>query len=101
MIDAVKAYAAAHGIGRDRFEFQMLYGIRRDLQQQLVADGYKVRVYVPFGTAVVPVLHAAARRAPGQRGVRAAGDPAGSPRRRRVVTGSVTLIGCLRQCHER
>jgi proline dehydrogenase len=54
MIDAVKAYAAAHGIGRDRFEFQMLYGIRRDLQQQLVADGYKVRVYVPFGRQWFP-----------------------------------------------
>jgi proline dehydrogenase len=54
MIDAVKAYAAAHGIGRDRFEFQMLYGIRRDLQAQLMADGYKVRVYVPFGRQWFP-----------------------------------------------
>jgi proline dehydrogenase len=54
MIDAVKAYAAAHGIGRDRFEFQMLYGIRRDLQHQLLADGYRVRVYVPFGRQWFP-----------------------------------------------
>jgi proline dehydrogenase len=54
MIDAVIAYAAAHGIGRDRFEFQMLYGIRRDLQAQLLADGYRVRVYVPFGKQWFP-----------------------------------------------
>jgi proline dehydrogenase len=54
MIDAVKAYAAAQGIGRDRFEFQMLYGIRRDLQTRLMADGYKVRVYVPFGRQWFP-----------------------------------------------
>jgi len=54
MIDAVKAHAAARGIGRERFEFQMLYGIRRDLQAQLLADGYKVRVYVPFGKQWFP-----------------------------------------------
>ena len=41
--------ATAEGIGRDRFEFQMLYGIRRDLQEQLAKDGWRVRVYVPFG----------------------------------------------------
>ena len=41
--------AKAEAIGRDAFEFQMLYGIRRDLQEQLVADGWRVRVYVPFG----------------------------------------------------
>ncbi len=49
IIDAVKAYATAQGLGPDRFEFQMLYGIRRDLQASLLADGYRVRVYVPFG----------------------------------------------------
>ena len=54
MIDAVKAHAEARGIGRDRFEFQMLYGIRRDLQAALLADGYKVRVYVPFGQQWFP-----------------------------------------------
>ncbi len=54
MIDATKAYAAAHSIRRDRFEFQMLYGIRRDLQRQLVAEGYRLRVYVPFGRAWYP-----------------------------------------------
>ncbi len=47
---AVKAYAAQHGIGPDRFEFQMLYGVRPDLQRELVREGYRVRIYVPFGT---------------------------------------------------
>ena len=54
MIAAAKAYAAAQGISKDAFEFQMLYGIRRDLQKQLVADGYRVRLYVPFGKAWYP-----------------------------------------------
>lgn len=56
MIDAAKAYTAAHDIPRDRFEFQMLHGIRRDLQQQLAAEGYTVRVYVPYGTEWYPYL---------------------------------------------
>jgi proline dehydrogenase len=43
------AYAAERGIGPDRYEFQLLYGIRRDLQQSLVANGARVRVYIPFG----------------------------------------------------
>lgn len=51
MIDAVKAFAREHGIDPARYEFQMLYGIRRDLQTQLVQQGYNVRIYVPFGTA--------------------------------------------------
>lgn len=50
IIDAVKTYANAHGIGKDRFEFQLLYGVRPELQRDLVRDGYNVRVYVPFGT---------------------------------------------------
>jgi proline dehydrogenase len=54
MIEEVKAHATAKGIGRDAFEFQMLYGIRRDLQRQLVADGYRLRLYVPFGKAWYP-----------------------------------------------
>lgn len=49
IIDWTKRHADEHGIGRERFEFQLLYGIRRDLQQQLVAEGYNVRVYVPYG----------------------------------------------------
>jgi proline dehydrogenase len=54
MIAAAKEYAAERGIPRDRFEFQMLYGIRRDLQRQLVAEGYRFRLYVPFGKAWYP-----------------------------------------------
>jgi len=54
MIAETKAYANAKGLARDAFEFQMLYGIRRDLQRQLVAEGYRVRLYVPFGKAWYP-----------------------------------------------
>jgi proline dehydrogenase len=54
MIDATKAYATSKGYGNDRFEFQMLYGIRRDLQMSLVKEGYRVRVYVPFGRQWYP-----------------------------------------------
>jgi proline dehydrogenase len=51
MIDAILNHAAAHGIEADKFEFEMLHGIRRDLQRSLVARGYRVRVYVPYGAA--------------------------------------------------
>lgn len=54
MIDATRRYAAERGIRRDAFEFQMLYGIRRDLQRRLAAEGYAVRLYVPFGKAWYP-----------------------------------------------
>jgi proline dehydrogenase len=54
MIDTTKAYARSKGYANDRFEFQMLYGIRRDLQSALVKDGYRVRVYVPFGRQWYP-----------------------------------------------
>ena len=54
MIAVAKKYAAEHRIGADRFEFQMLYGIRRDLQSALVAEGYRVRVYIPFGREWFP-----------------------------------------------
>jgi proline dehydrogenase len=54
MLEATKAYAKERNIGRERFEFQMLYGIRRDLQRQLVAEGYRLRLYVPFGRAWYP-----------------------------------------------
>jgi len=49
MIDATIAFAAREGIGKEAFEFQMLYGVRRDLQHQLADDGYNMRVYVPYG----------------------------------------------------
>jgi len=54
MIDATKAYAKSKGYANDRFEFQMLYGIRRDLQTSLVKEGYRMRVYVPFGKQWYP-----------------------------------------------
>ena len=54
MIAATKAYAESRKISRDAFEFQMLYGIRRDLQRQLAREGFRVRVYVPFGEAWYP-----------------------------------------------
>jgi len=49
MIDATLEHASARGLSPSRFEFQMLYGVRRDIQRSLVADGYRVRIYVPFG----------------------------------------------------
>ena len=49
MIAATVDYVAANGIAKDKFEFQMLYGIRVDLQKQLVRDGYRMRVYIPYG----------------------------------------------------
>ncbi|HLY28357.1 MAG TPA: proline dehydrogenase family protein, partial [Aggregatilineales bacterium] len=54
MINATKQFVAAKNIAKDRFEFQMLYGIRPQAQEQLVADGYKMRVYVPYGTEWYP-----------------------------------------------
>jgi len=54
IIEQVTRLAAEQGIGKERFEFQMLFGIRRDLQQALRAEGYGVRVYVPFGTHWYP-----------------------------------------------
>ena len=49
MLHATVAFANEHGIGKGKFEFQMLYGIRADLQQKLVCDGYRMRVYIPYG----------------------------------------------------
>ena len=49
LIEATNTFAATHGIARDRYEFQMLYGVRRDLQSALASEGYRVRVYIPFG----------------------------------------------------
>jgi proline dehydrogenase len=56
IINAACKYARDHGIGRDAFEFQMLYGIRRDLQEKLVRQGYNVRIYVPYGSQWYPYL---------------------------------------------
>jgi proline dehydrogenase len=54
MIAAAKAFAIERGIDKSRFEFQMLFGVRRDLQRRLVKEGYNVRVYVPFGSEWYP-----------------------------------------------
>jgi proline dehydrogenase len=54
MIDAVRTYAARQGVALDGYEFQMLYGIRRDLQAKLTADGYRMRIYIPFGREWFP-----------------------------------------------
>ena len=54
MVEATKTFVAEHNISKDSFEFQMLYGIRRDLQQQLAGEGYKMRVYVPYGNEWYP-----------------------------------------------
>jgi proline dehydrogenase len=56
MIDATRDYSTSHDLPPSGWEFQMLYGIRRDLQQQLIAEGYNLRVYVPFGEAWYPYL---------------------------------------------
>lgn len=54
MIAAAKSFASQHGIAPSRFEFQMLFGVRRDLQRKLVGEGYNVRVYIPFGREWYP-----------------------------------------------
>ena len=56
IIADAKRFAAERKIETDRYEFQMLYGVRRDLQEQLVREGYRMRVYVPFGTQWYPYL---------------------------------------------
>jgi proline dehydrogenase len=54
IIVEVKNFVTSQRIARDRFEFQMLYGIRRDLQRRLVREGYRLRLYIPFGEAWYP-----------------------------------------------
>jgi proline dehydrogenase len=54
MIAATQTFTKDRGIAPDRYEFQMLYGVRRDLQAQLSAQGYGMRVYIPFGQEWFP-----------------------------------------------
>ena len=54
IIAQMRQYVAETGLAKSAFEFQMLYGVRRDLQRKLVAEGFGVRVYVPFGTDWYP-----------------------------------------------
>jgi proline dehydrogenase len=56
IIDWTKQFVREQNIRPERYEFQMLYGVRRDLQQQLIAEGHNLRVYVPFGEAWYPYL---------------------------------------------
>jgi proline dehydrogenase len=56
LIEATKRFARDRQITPDGFEFQMLYGIRRDLQDRLLREGYRVRIYVPYGTEWYPYL---------------------------------------------
>ena len=87
--------AREHGLGRDRFEFQMLYGVRRDLQARLVRNGWRVRVYVPFGREWYPYFMRRLAERPAnvafvlrsllrERGG-ATGGPPGSPRETRAT----------------
>jgi proline dehydrogenase len=54
IVEEMRRFVGEQGIARSAFEFQMLYGVRRGLQRRLVAEGYGVRVYIPFGTAWYP-----------------------------------------------
>jgi len=54
IVDELKRFVEAHAVEKSSFEFQMLYGVRRDLQRKLVAAGFGVRVYVPFGREWYP-----------------------------------------------
>jgi len=54
IVDSLNAYAREKGIDKSRFEYQMLYGIRRDLQRDLVQQGFRLRLYVPYGNAWYP-----------------------------------------------
>jgi len=56
IIEATRSFAKERSILKDQFEFQMLLGIRRDIQQQLVSEGWRLRVYVPFGRAWIPYV---------------------------------------------
>ncbi len=57
LISWAKEFVHAHGIWKDRFEFQMLYGVRPKTQRRLVREGYRVRVYVPYGTHWLPYFY--------------------------------------------
>jgi proline dehydrogenase len=55
-IDHAKKSAVRLGVDRKDYEFQMLYGVRRDLQRKLADEGYRIRIYVPYGTEWYPYL---------------------------------------------
>ena len=57
LIETIKSYAESHGIAREQFEFQMLFGLRPGRQDELVKQGYRMRIYVPFGTEWMPYFY--------------------------------------------
>ena len=57
LIAWVRSFTASHGIGKEKFEFQMLYGVRPETQRKLAAEGYNMRVYVPYGTHWLPYFY--------------------------------------------
>jgi proline dehydrogenase len=57
LVETIKEYAETNGISKDQFEFQMLFGLRPLRQQELSKQGYRVRVYVPFGTEWMPYFY--------------------------------------------
>ena len=57
LIEWTKQYCEEHGIAKDKYEFQMLYGMRPKTQRQLIANGYKLRMYVPYGTHWFPYFY--------------------------------------------
>lgn len=56
LVDHAVQFVSRHNVAKDRFEFQLLYGVRRDLQERLRREGFEVRVYIPFGSAWYPYL---------------------------------------------
>ncbi len=94
MIDDAQQYAAEQHIATDRFEFQMLYGIRRDLQTSLVAQGYRVRIYIPFGRQWFPYFMRRLGERPANVGFVLRGIARrGSMRRVVAITGASAGIG--------
>ena len=74
-IEAVETFVRERDIARDRFEFQMLYGVRPELQRRLVAAGYRVRIYVPYGTHWAGYFYRRITERQGERSLRPALAP--------------------------
>ena len=98
IIEQVKRFAKEQGIGPERFEFQMLYGIRRDLQNALRAEGYNVRVYVPFGTRWYPYFMRRLAESPVDARLHPVERPEGEPR---PVTDTEETLGGYQAVHGR
>ena len=92
IINQAKAFATKERISRDAFEFQMLHGIRRDLQQSLAGDGWRMRVYIPFGTEWYPYLMRRLAERPGERAVHRQEPPA-------TITNTSSWHFTILRCH--